>query len=77
MRRIAAAILLVCLLVAAVDAVQIVEFCPDPYLAGDLDEYLVIEGRGVLDGYVFSDGEGGFRFPPGTRIDGRVVVRER
>jgi len=74
MRRIAAAILLVCLLVAAVDAVQIVEFCPDPYLAGDLDEYLVIEGRGVLDGYVFSDGEGGFRFPPGTRIDGRVVV---
>ena len=73
MRRIAAALLL-CLLAGCAGAVQIVEFCPDPYQSGDLDEYLVLEGSGVLDGYVLSDGEGGYRFPPGTRIDGRLVV---
>lgn len=74
MRRIAAAVLLLCLLAGCAGAVQIVEFCPDPYLSGDLDEYLVLEGEGLLDGYVLSDGEGGYRFPPGTRIDGRLVV---
>ena len=74
MRRIAAAVLLLCLLAGSASAVLIVEFCPDPYQSGDLDEYLVLEGRGVLDGYVLSDGEGGYRFPPGTRIDGRLVV---
>ncbi|MDD3856516.1 MAG: phospholipase D-like domain-containing protein [Methanoculleus sp.] len=74
MRRIAAAVLLLCLLAGCAGAVLIVEFCPDPYQSGDLDEYLVLEGSGVLDGYVLSDGEGGYRFPPGTRIDGRLVV---
>ena len=74
MRRIAAAVLLLCLFAGTAGGVAIVEFCPDPYLAGDLDEYLVLEGEGVLDGYVLSDGEGGYRFPPGTRIDGRLVV---
>lgn len=74
MRRIPATVLLLCLLTGCAGAVQIVEFCPDPYLSGDLDEYLVLEGNGVLDGYVLSDGEGGYRFPPGTRIDGRLVV---
>lgn len=74
MRRIAAIILLFCLIAGCAGAVQIVEFCPDPYLPGDLDEYLVLEGSGVLDGYVLSDGEGGYRFPPGTRIDGRLIV---
>lgn len=34
----------------------------------------MLEGTGLLDGYVLSDGEGGYRFPPGTRIDGRLVV---
>ncbi|MDN7013679.1 phospholipase [Methanoculleus sp. FWC-SCC3] len=74
MRRIAAVILFLCLLAGTAGGIQIVEFCPDPYLSGDPDEYLVIEGTGILDGYVLSDGEGGYRFPPGTRIDGRLVV---
>ncbi|WP_054848567.1 hypothetical protein [Methanoculleus chikugoensis] len=77
MRRIAAAVLLLCLLAGTAGGIQIVEFCPDPpYQPGDPpDEYLVLEGgTGILDGYVLSDGEGGYRFPPGTRIDGRLVV---
>ncbi|ABN58369.1 MULTISPECIES: phospholipase D-like domain-containing protein [Methanoculleus] len=74
MRRIAAVILLLCLLAGTAGGIQIVEFCPDPYQPGDPDEYLVLEGTGILDGYVLSDGEGGYRFPPGTRIDGRLTV---
>ncbi|MDD4567450.1 MAG: phospholipase D-like domain-containing protein [Methanoculleus chikugoensis] len=74
MRRIAAAVLLLCLLAGTTAGIQIVEFCPDPYQPGDPDEYLVLEGTGILDGFVLSDGEGGYRFPPGTRIDGRLVV---
>ena len=74
MRRIAAVLLLLCLLAGTACGVRIVEFCPDPYQSGELDEYLVLDGEGTLDGYVVSDGEGGFRFPPGTRIDGRLVV---
>ncbi len=74
MRRIAAAVLLLCLLAGTAGGIQIVEFCPDPYQSGDPDEYLVLEGTGVLDGFVLSDGEGGYRFPPGTLIDGRLVV---
>jgi phosphatidylserine/phosphatidylglycerophosphate/cardiolipin synthase-like enzyme len=74
MRRIVLTVLLLCLLAGTAGGIQIVEFCPDPYLPGDLDEYLVIRGEGLLDGYVLSDGEGGFRFPAGTRIDGRLVV---
>ncbi len=61
-------------LVLSVTAIQVVEFCPDPYLSGDADEYLVLEGEGLLDRITISDGEGGFRFPVGTRIEGRVVV---
>jgi cardiolipin synthase len=55
-------------------ALQIIEFCPDPYLPEDPDEYLVIEGDGSLDGVTISDGEGGFRFPPGTDINGRLTI---
>jgi phosphatidylserine/phosphatidylglycerophosphate/cardiolipin synthase-like enzyme len=55
-------------------AVQIVEFCPDPYLHDDADEYLVIAGNGLLDDVTISDGEGGFRFPPGTRINGTLTI---
>jgi Phosphatidylserine/phosphatidylglycerophosphate/cardiolipin synthases and related enzymes len=55
-------------------AVMIVEFCPDPYLYGDEDEYLVLEGNGFLDGIKVSDGEGGFRFPEFSRISGKLVV---
>jgi cardiolipin synthase len=68
------ALLLLMMLLLPVDAIQIVEFCPDPYLPQDADEYLVLEAEGILDSITISDGEGGFRFPPGTRSDGRVVI---
>jgi len=55
-------------------AVQIVEFCPDPHSYEDADEYLVLSGTGSLDGITISDGEGGFRFPPGTRINGLLTI---
>ncbi len=74
MRRIAATILLLCLLAGIGEGIMITEFCPDPYLPNDPDEYLVLEGEGLLDGYIVSDGEGGFRFPAGTRVGGRLVI---
>ncbi|MDD5189386.1 MAG: hypothetical protein PHF57_14370, partial [Methanoregula sp.] len=40
-------------------AVQIVEFCPDPFLYDDEDEYLVLSGSGSLDGITVSDERGG------------------
>jgi phosphatidylserine/phosphatidylglycerophosphate/cardiolipin synthase-like enzyme len=60
--------------VAACSAVQIVEFCPDPYLHDDADEYLVLYGTGSLDGIAVSDGKEGFRFPPGTTINGTLTI---
>ncbi|HON81575.1 MAG TPA: phospholipase D-like domain-containing protein [Methanoregulaceae archaeon] len=65
---------LILLLVGPVSGIAIVEFCPDPFLSGDPDEYVVLEGTGSLDGIVVSDGEGGFRFPAGSDISGRLVV---
>jgi cardiolipin synthase len=53
---------------------QIIEFCPDTYLPDDVDEYVVLSGEGSLDGVVISDGEGGFRFPSGARIDGEITI---
>jgi cardiolipin synthase len=55
-------------------AVQIVEFCPDPYFYNDADEYLVLSGTGSLDGITISDGKGGFRFTPGTKINGLLTI---
>jgi cardiolipin synthase A/B len=66
--------LLFCLIIPCVTAVAITEFCPDTYLKDDPDEYVVLSGTGSLDGILVSDGEGGFRFPPGSRIDGRTTV---
>jgi cardiolipin synthase len=60
--------------VNACAAVMITEFCPDPYLHDDADEYIVLSGDGLLDGYTVSDGKGGFRFPPGTHINGRMSI---
>jgi cardiolipin synthase len=71
-RAIPALLLLWC--IAGCSAVQIVEFCSDPYLRNDADEYLVLSGSGSLDGITVSDGSGGFRFPPGTAINGTVTV---
>ena len=62
------------LCIVSCSAVQIVEFCPDPYQEGDLDEYLVIAGQGSLDGVTISDNHAGFRFPASTTIDGTVTV---
>jgi phosphatidylserine/phosphatidylglycerophosphate/cardiolipin synthase-like enzyme len=64
---------LVCVVHGAA-AIQIVEFCPDPFLQDDADEYLVLSGNGPLDNITVSDGEGGFRFPPGTVIDGFLTI---
>ncbi|MFA4878205.1 MAG: phospholipase D-like domain-containing protein [Methanoregula sp.] len=56
--------------------VQITEFCPDPFLADDMDEYIVLSGSGPLAGITVSDNHGGFRFPPGTSLNGtRTVAR--
>jgi cardiolipin synthase A/B len=55
-------------------SVRITEFCPDPYLYNDMDEYLVLSGNGSLDGITVSDGRGGFRFPPGTSISGSLTI---
>jgi cardiolipin synthase len=71
-RAILVLVLLFC--VAPCVAVQIIEFCPDPYLHDDADEYLVLSGSGSLDGITVSDGEGGFRFPPGTMINGELTI---
>jgi phosphatidylserine/phosphatidylglycerophosphate/cardiolipin synthase-like enzyme len=73
MRRVIA-ILFLCMCIAQCEAVQIVEFCPDPYLFEDADEYLVLSGNGTLDGISISDGGGGFRFPAGTTISGTLTV---
>ena len=74
MRRIFVLIILMICTMHAADAVRIVEFCPDPYLHDDSDEYLVIAGNGSLDGIAISDGEGGFRFPPGSAVHGSVTI---
>ena len=57
-----------------VAAVQITEFCPDPYQYSDADEYLVLTGTGSLDDITISDGKGGFRFPAGTKINGSLTI---
>lgn len=63
-----------CVMHAGAAAVQIVEFCPDPHLNDDADEYLVLSGTGSLDGITISDGKEGFRFPPGTKINGLLTI---
>jgi len=70
----AAILVMLALFCLPCSAFQITEFCPDPYLPGDADEYLVISGSGPLDGITVTDGEGGFRFPPGTVIDGSITI---
>jgi phosphatidylserine/phosphatidylglycerophosphate/cardiolipin synthase-like enzyme len=55
-------------------AVQITEFCPDPYQYSDADEYLILSGDGLLDDITVSDGKGGFRFPAGTKINGSLTI---
>jgi cardiolipin synthase A/B len=58
----------------AVPSVLITEFCPDPYLHDDADEYLVLSGEGPLDGITVTDGKSGFRFPPGTVLSENLTI---
>ena len=74
MRRLLVLIIILSCAVQTGAAVRIVEFCPDPYLYNDADEYLVLSGTGSLDGITISDGNGGFRFPKGTQINGLLTV---
>ena len=74
MRRILLLILCLVCVVHAGATVQIVEFCPDPYLHDDADEYLVLSGNNLLDDITISDNHGGFRFPPGTTINGSLTI---
>jgi cardiolipin synthase A/B len=67
-------ILIISLCANVGSAVIITEFCPDPYLHDDADEYIVLSGNGSLDGITLAGGKGGFRFPPGTTINGRLTV---
>ncbi len=64
-------LILFCLCVThAGAAVRIAEFCPDPYLHDDADEYIVLSGIGALDGITVSNGNGGFRFPAAQKSMG-------
>jgi cardiolipin synthase A/B len=74
MRRFLVLLLFLWCVMHAGAAVQIIEFCPDPHSYQDADEYLVLSGTGSLDGITISDGHGGFRFPPGTRINGLLTI---
>jgi cardiolipin synthase A/B len=68
------AILAIFLLLPVASAGMISEFCPDTYLSGDPDEYIVYSAEGDLGGTMITDGEGGFRFPAGTYRTGNVVI---
>ncbi len=74
MRGLVPLVLCLVVVVHANAAVQIVEFCPDPYLQDDMDEYLILSGTGLLDDITLSDNHGGFRFPPGTELQGSLTV---
>jgi phosphatidylserine/phosphatidylglycerophosphate/cardiolipin synthase-like enzyme len=72
--RLSFLVILLCFLASPGFCLSIVEFYPDTYLPEDADEYLILEGGGVLDGITLSDGEGGFRFPENTVISGRITI---
>ena len=74
MHRLLVLVILLSCAMYADAAVQIIEFCPDPYLYNDADEYLVLSGSGSLDDFTVSDGKGGFRFPSGTKINGLLTI---
>ena len=68
------AIFVLIFLPSAVSAAMISEFCPDTYLSGDPDEYIVLQGAGTLENTMITDGEGSFRFPAGTYSAGTIVI---
>jgi cardiolipin synthase len=74
MYRLVAIVLVLAFIAPAAATVRITEFCPDPYLHDDADEYLVLSGDALLDGVTVSDGSGGFGFPPGTLLAGTLTI---
>ena len=72
--RAAAILLFVVMLAIPAASLQIVEFCPDPFLKGEGDAFVVIEGSGSLNGVTLEDGEGVLGFPPGAWIHGRITI---
>lgn len=66
--------IILCILILPASAIQIIEFCPDTYLKGEYDEYIVLEGYGPLDGVRISDYEGSVRFPEGSQIFGTLTI---
>jgi cardiolipin synthase len=66
--------IILCILILPASAIQIIEFCPDTYLKGEYDEYIVLEGYGPLDGVRISDYEGSVRFPEGSQILGTLTI---
>lgn len=77
MRQTAACLLLLFLIAVPATGVQIVEFCPDTWLSGEDDEFVVLDGEGSLAGVRITDGEGAIRFPAGSSIHGRLVIARR
>ena len=75
--RLPVVFMLLLFLACNASAMQIVEFCPDTYLPEDPDEYIVLEGYGGTDGLIITDGEGGFRFPPDTLLEGRTTIARK
>ncbi len=59
---------------AATAGITVTAFCPDPYLPYDPDEFIILTGQGSLEGWTITDGEGTLSFPPGTRINGDLVL---
>jgi cardiolipin synthase A/B len=76
MRRLPVLVILMVFIMHAGAAapIRITEFCPDPYLHDDADEYIVLSGYGPLDGIAVTDGKGGFRFPQGSTIAGNLTI---
>lgn len=79
MYRFAVSLLLALLFIplAATAGITITAFCPDPYLPYDPDEFIVLSGSGSLDGWTIKDKRGVLSFPPGTRIDGDLVIARK
>lgn len=55
-------------------AMEIAEFCPDTYLNGEGDEYIILKGYSSLDEVTIGDGEGSIRFPAGSYLQGTAVI---
>lgn len=76
MKRLLLSLLLFLLIIptTVTAGITVTAFCPDPYLSGDPDEFIILSGYGKFDGWTITDGEGTLSFPSGTWIDGDLVI---